>query len=114
MDNLQLGRISKRVRAISDFTVPPLPQLPDWFVRQFKLEEYNGEFERWRQNVQTGLREALAAAKELNDLFLFGAGSPEGSVSATPGKIYLNLTGGAGETLWVKETGNESVGWTRK
>lgn len=113
-DALQLARISKRVRAIEDFTIPDLPKLPEWFVRQFKLEEYNGEQERWRQNVQTGVREALSAARQLNDLILFGNGSPEGRISASPGKIYLNLTGGVGDTLWVKETGNVETGWVAK
>lgn len=113
-DALQLARISKRIRSIPDFTVPEVPKLPDAFVRQFRLEEFSSEWERWRQNTQNGLKEALAATKELNDLFLFGTGSPEGVVSATPGKIYLNLTGGAGTTLWVKETGSEASGWIAK
>lgn len=113
-DSLQLSRISKRVRAISDFTVQEVPKLPDAFVRQFRLEEYAASWERWRQNTQTQLREALSAVQQLNDLFLFGTGSPEGRVSASPGKIYLNLTGGAGTTLFVKETGNEASGWIAK
>lgn len=113
-DNLQLSRISKRVRAIQDFTVPEVPRLPEWFVRQFKLEDYNAEFERWRQNVQTQLREGFSAVQQLNDLILFGTGSPEGKVSASPGKIYLNLSGGASTTLWTKENGNDETGWIAK
>lgn len=113
-DSLQLSRISKRVRAISDFTVQEVPKLPDWVVRQFKLEEYEAGWARWRENTQTQLREGLAAVQQLNDLILFGTGSPEGKVAASPGKIYLNLTGGAGVTLWVKETGAAETGWTAK
>lgn len=113
-DSLQLSRISKRVRAIADFTVQETPKLPEWFVRQFKLEEYNNAWERWRQNTQTQLREGLSAVQQLNDLILFGTGSPEGKVAASPGKIYLNLEGGEGVTLWVKETGADENGWDSK
>lgn len=46
---------------------------------------------------------------------LAGVGSPEGVVTASPGKIYLNLLGGAGVTLWVKESGTSSnTGWISK
>lgn len=45
---------------------------------------------------------------------LEGFGSPEGVVTASPGKMYLNKSGGAGTTLWVKETGTGSIGWDAK
>lgn len=43
-----------------------------------------------------------------------GTGSPEGVLTADPGAVYLNLSGGAGTTLYVKETGNASTGWVGK
>lgn len=43
-----------------------------------------------------------------------GNGSPEGNVTANPGSIYLNRTGGAGTTLYVKETGTGNTGWVAK
>jgi len=43
-----------------------------------------------------------------------GNGSPNGVVTASPGSLYLNTAGGAGTTLWVKESGNGSVGWIGK
>lgn len=43
-----------------------------------------------------------------------GAGSPEGVVVAGPGAMYLNTSGGAGQTLWVKETGTGNTGWAAK
>lgn len=61
--SLQLDRISVRPRAIQTFTIPPFPKLPTWFVRQFKLEAYEGEVERWRQNAQNEIRTALQSIK---------------------------------------------------
>lgn len=110
-DSVQLARIAKKIRAIGDFTVQEVPKLPDWFVRQFKLEDYATEWERWRQNTQVQMRDALSSTKDLNNLVLFGTGSPEGRISSTPGKIYLNLSGGVGQTLFVKETGTDVDGW---
>jgi ribosomal protein L21E len=43
-----------------------------------------------------------------------GAGSPEGSVTASPGAMYLRNNGGAGTTLYIKETGNGNTGWVGK
>jgi hypothetical protein len=46
---------------------------------------------------------------------LTGNGSPEGVVAAPVGSDYRNLQGGAGMTLWIKESGGESAtGWTAK
>ena len=43
---------------------------------------------------------------------LQGTGSPEGVVTASPGFLYLNIVGGSGATLWVKESGTLSTtGW---
>ncbi len=40
-----------------------------------------------------------------------GTGSPQGVVTAPPGSDYRNLSGGAGTTLWVKQTGTGATGW---
>ncbi len=40
-----------------------------------------------------------------------GHGSPNGVVTASPGSDYRNLDGGAGQTLWVKQTGTDANGW---
>ena len=42
-----------------------------------------------------------------------GLGTPEGVVTAYLGSIYLRRDGGAGTTLYVKQTGNgTNTGWT--
>jgi hypothetical protein len=47
-------------------------------------------------------------------LTLYGAGSPEGAVTASPGSIYFNKSGGASTTLYVKQTGTGNTGWVGK
>lgn len=43
-----------------------------------------------------------------------GAGTPEGSQTASPGSLYLRTDGGAGTTLYIKETGTGNTGWVAK
>lgn len=43
-----------------------------------------------------------------------GGGSPEGSVTATPGSLYLRTAGFGAPGLYVKETGNGNTGWVAK
>lgn len=40
-----------------------------------------------------------------------GHGSPLGVVTAPPGSDYRNLDGGAGKTLWIKQSGQDASGW---
>lgn len=43
-----------------------------------------------------------------------GTGSPEGVVTATVGSLYSRTDGGAGTSLYVKETGSGNTGWAAK
>lgn len=43
-----------------------------------------------------------------------GNGSPEGVITAGIGSIYINRTGGAGTTLYIKESGYGNTGWSAK
>ena len=45
---------------------------------------------------------------------LSGSGSPESLVTAPPGSMYLRTDGGAGTTLYIKETGSGNTGWASK
>lgn len=44
----------------------------------------------------------------------WGAGTPEGAVTANPGSIFLRSNGGAATSLYVKETGTSNTGWVGK
>lgn len=47
--------------------------------------------------------------------YLEGEGSPEGVVTASPGAVYQNQTGGAGVSIYVKESGVDTkTGWVAK
>lgn len=43
-----------------------------------------------------------------------GVNSPEGVVTAPIGSLYMRQNGGAGTSLYVKETGTGNTGWTAK
>lgn len=62
-----------------------------------------------RDAWQSQLKDALDAR------FKHGTGSPEGVVVADIGCQYINLSGGASTTLYVKESGNGlATGWVGK
>jgi len=51
----------------------------------------------------------------LQGLYLrFGAGTPEGAVTAPVGAIFSRTDGGAGTTFYVKESGVGNTGWVAK
>jgi hypothetical protein len=52
----------------------------------------------------------LAWLGPLREQVIPGLGSPEGVVTATRA-IYIRLDGGAGTTLYVKESGTGNTGW---
>lgn len=41
----------------------------------------------------------------------FGAGTPEGAVTAPIGSLYIRNNGAAGSTLYVKQSGSGNTGW---
>jgi hypothetical protein len=53
-------------------------------------------------------------AAGISPRILSGNGSPENVIAAGPGSLYLNKSGGASQTLYVKESGNSSTGWVAK
>ena len=66
---------------------------------------------------QAILNGALYASKfcySLGVCDFFGAGSPEGVVSASIGSTYRRLDGGPNSTFYVKESGSTETGWVAK
>ncbi|MEM9527100.1 MAG: GDSL-type esterase/lipase family protein [Bacteroidota bacterium] len=71
----------------------------------------------WTNVVSRLDSEGIATDTEVSaiqDLVRSGTGSPEGAVSAPVGTMYLRSDGGAGTTLYVKESGTGNTGWTAK
>lgn len=55
-----------------------------------------------------------ATTKEVtyaDTLVTSGAGNPEGVVTAPVGRLYLRTDGGAGTTMYLKESGTGNTGW---
>ena len=42
---------------------------------------------------------------------LLGTGTPENTVSADPGRLYVDQNGSSGSTLYVKQSGTGNTGW---
>ncbi|MCD6674841.1 MAG: hypothetical protein LT106_18565 [Burkholderiaceae bacterium] len=61
------------------------------------------------------LRPIIRTVNALSDArVLTGVGSPEGVVEAPVGTLYTRKDGGAGSTLYVKQSGTGSTGWSAK
>jgi hypothetical protein len=64
---------------------------------------------RWAESWATKVY-----AGDSTSFWTSGGGSPEGVVTATVGSLYTNRGGGAGTTLYVKESGSGNTGWVAK
>lgn len=53
-------------------------------------------------------------ALERRPSVLRGSGTPEGAIVAPVGSIYQRTNGGAGTSIYVKESGASSTGWVAK
>lgn len=64
-----------------------------------------------RLELQSGVRLAVSGT----DAAVYaGSGTPEGVVTAVVGSLFLRTDGGAGSTLYIKETGTSNTGWVAK
>ena len=73
-------------------------------VKTFEIDRANG-------SVRSAASIAVGPAGTEARIFS-GSGSPEGAVTGRPGDLYLNITGGAGTSIYTKESGNETnTGW---
>jgi hypothetical protein len=60
-----------------------------------------------------GLPAAVTSSTALA-LIYSGTNTPENAVTATVGSLFLRTNGGAGSTLYVKESGSGNTGWVGK
>ena len=64
---------------------------------------------RWKENHSTSYRPGTGAA-----IWTSGAGTPEGVLVASVGSLFTRTDGGAGTTLYVKQSGVGNTGWIGK
>lgn len=90
-------------------------------MRQYLLTDASALNKRLRANVSDRVTVGLASRQPydsrlsaLAGQIIPGAGSPEGVVTAPVGYLYLRSDGGAGTTLYVKESGTGNTGWVAK
>jgi hypothetical protein len=74
---------------------------------------------KWRFDGVGGLQslvanQAITFAGNGGVLWRTGAGTPEGAVTAPVGSLYTRTDGGAGTTLYIKESGAGNTGWVAK
>lgn len=70
---------------------------------------------RMSNNAETGFTALLFAIGLSTSIGIYnGSGSPESVVTANVGSLYLRTNGGAGTTLYVKESGTGNTGWVAK
>ncbi len=67
------------------------------------------QFRAWTQDITAAVNELQKGISELQTLS--GAGSPEGVVTASPTRLYMDTSGTAGLVLYVKQTGTDNTGW---
>jgi hypothetical protein len=60
------------------------------------------------------LRTQIEEIKRKDEGIIFVSGSPEGVYAAKPGTIALNILGGTGTTIYIKESGLGNTGWIAK
>ena len=65
---------------------------------------------RWSDLFATNIYYGSTGSQRL----LSGTGSPESTITAPVGSIYMRTDGGAGTTFYVKESGTGNTGWVSK
>lgn len=93
----------------------PTLSLPDPYVGGPVADADPNETPQRRfDGTQRNFEKLALFLNEFAGRFFWGTGTPEAAVTAPVGSIYLRLNGGAGTTLYVKESGAGNVGWVGK
>jgi parallel beta-helix repeat protein len=71
---------------------------------------WNGNYRVSQTGYVIGTGMQFAATNTITS----GTGSPEGVVTAPVGSLFLRTNGGAGTTLYIKESGTGNTGWAAK
>jgi hypothetical protein len=78
---------------------------------------FNGDGVGWlarRLYCADGIRWSTSSGTFTDRGLFVSTGDPNTQIAANPGSLCMNLSGGAGATLWVKESGGGNTGWVAK
>lgn len=80
-----------------------------------ELYDLGGTTRRIRNGyIQSAYVSTVFPGGSLTVRWTSGAGSPEGVVTGAIGSLYTRTDGGAGTTLYIKESGSGNTGWVAK
>lgn len=85
--------------------------LPDPFPQYLTQTEGDGRYRLQSVSITYG---EITSKPAVLGLLFSGTGSPETVVTAGIGSLYLRTNGGAGTTLYIKESGAGNTGWIAK
>ena len=71
-----------------------------------------GDTTVWTEREFEAVERSIESIVALN--IFQGTGAPESVVEAPVGSLYLRTDGGAGTTLYVKQSGTGNTGWAAK
>lgn len=94
--------------------VPTVTYPKGTFVKNDFSSDFKSQFWYNTNGLSTGWKTSNDFNNLTNNPIFSGAGVPNGVVTAPVGSLYLNTTGGAGTTLYVKESGTGNTGWVAK
>lgn len=78
-----------------------------------RIEHDKGHIDRSLEDIYRTLiqlRDAVAGLPDISS----GNGTPEGTVEADVGALFIRLDGGVNTVLYVKESGTGNAGWVAK
>lgn len=84
------------------------------FVKNDFSSDLKSQFWYNSNGLSTGWKTSNDFNNLINNPIYSGTGSPNGTVTAPVGSLYLDIVGGAGTTLYVKESGTGNTGWVNK
>jgi hypothetical protein len=85
------------------------PEYPWWQIYAGGFDVSSGGTGAVRRAIRMGY-----GPTSLSIGIFYGTGSPESAVTANVGSLYLRTDGGAGTTLYIKESGTSNTGWAAK
>jgi len=89
MDSKPINRISASPGSLNVLALPPLPKSVEWFKSNFPSmvkygEWHDVEMEKWRQQVQMGIGNALNSVRTSNDSRSAESQKPTTPTTTTP------------------------------